>query len=91
MALRILSTAIMLALAAGGFFSGVLSPANPLDPFGIAFLALSGVVWFGWEMIQDAFAYGEERRRVGFGTPDPILVRLGPLLSVLTRHKRLPK
>jgi hypothetical protein len=59
MAARILCTAAALALAAFGFF-GNPAMADPLSLFGIVFLLVSGVVWFGWDMIQDAYAYREE-------------------------------
>ena len=35
-------------------------PAGPFNPFGIVFLALSGVIWFGWSVIPDIYAYHEE-------------------------------
>jgi hypothetical protein len=82
--LRIACTAVTLLLAAGNFFGGVLLPPGPLDPFGIAFLALSGVFWFGWEMIGDAYAYQEERRRAGAKIPDPMLVRFAPALGAMS-------
>ena len=88
MATRIFCTLLVLLLAAGAFFSEVLMPPGPLNPFGIAFLALAGVIWFGWEMIQDAFAYNEERRRAGYVPSDPVLVRLGPIISMMLRYKR---
>ncbi|HTZ38279.1 MAG TPA: hypothetical protein VMB84_19805, partial [Stellaceae bacterium] len=51
----------------------------PLSPFGLLFLALSGVVWFGWDAIGAAYAYREEicpnRGRAFLQT-----VRLGPVL-----------
>ena len=78
MAARILCTAAALLLAAFGFFANPVT-ANPLSPFGIVFLLVSGVVWFGWEMIRDAYAYREEvcpnNGRAFLQT-----VRLGPVL-----------
>lgn len=59
MVARILCTAAALALAGFGFFDNPVS-ANPLSPFGILFLGISGVVWFGWNAISDAYAYREE-------------------------------
>jgi hypothetical protein len=80
---RIVSTTVVLLLAAGNFFGGVLMPAGPLNPLGIALLALAGVFWFGWETILDAYAYQEERRRAGRKIPDPLLVRFAPALGAL--------
>jgi hypothetical protein len=85
---RIASTALALLLAAGNFFGGVLLPPGPLDPFGIAFLALSGVVWFGWDMIRDAYADQEERRRAGRKIPNPLFVRFAPGLGALHGRRR---
>ena len=59
MAARILCTAAALLLSGFGFFINPIM-ANPLSPFGIVFLLVSGVIWFGWDMIQDAYAYREE-------------------------------
>ena len=56
---RVLATGAALLLAGFGFFANPIT-VNPLSPFGIVFLLVSGVIWFGWEMIQDAYAYREE-------------------------------
>jgi len=75
---RTIATGAALSLAAIGFF-GSGGPADPLNPLGILFLFLSGVVWFAWDMIGDAYAYREEicpnRGRAFLQT-----VRLGPVL-----------
>jgi hypothetical protein len=88
MVTRIVYTGLTLLLAAVNFFGGVLMPPGPVNPFGIAFLALSGVFWFGWEMIQDAYAYEEERRRAGQRIPDPMLVRCAPALDVMSSREK---
>jgi hypothetical protein len=54
---RIACTGVFLLLALGGFLGASPSPAGPLNLFGIIFLSLSGVVWLGWEMIGDAYAF----------------------------------
>ena len=87
MAGRIFATAIALLLAAGGFFGGAPAPPNPLSPFGIVFLCLSGAIWFGWEMIQDAFAYRNEIRGKAAGRDELMLSRLAPLYYLLRRRK----
>jgi hypothetical protein len=75
---RILCTAAALALSGFGFFGNPIS-ANPLSPFGVLMLAVSGVVWFGWDAIHDSYAYREEicpnNGRAFLQT-----VRLGPVL-----------
>ena len=85
---RIACTALSLLLAAGNFFGGVLLPPGPLNPFGVVFLALAGVFWFGWEMIQDAYAYQEERRTAGVKIPDPLLVRFAPAMGAMSPERR---
>ncbi|HXC30611.1 MAG TPA: hypothetical protein VNV38_21850 [Stellaceae bacterium] len=78
MVARIFCTGAALALAGFGFFDSPIA-ANPLSPFGILFLLISGVVWFGWDAICDSYAYREEicpnQGRAFLQT-----VRLGPVL-----------
>jgi hypothetical protein len=59
MVARIFCTAAALGLAVFGFFGNPVA-ADPLSPFGILFLVMSGVVWFGWDAIRDSYAYREE-------------------------------
>jgi hypothetical protein len=75
---RILCKTAALLLAGFGFFANPLT-ANPFSPFGIVFLLVSGVVWFGWEMIGDAYAYREEVCP-NSGRAFLQTVRLGPIL-----------
>ncbi|HZK89055.1 MAG TPA: hypothetical protein VFC56_02810 [Stellaceae bacterium] len=78
MVTRIFCTAAALLLALFGFFENPVS-VHPLAPFGILFLGLSGVIWFAWDVIGDAYAYREEicpnNGRAFLQT-----VRLGPVL-----------
>jgi hypothetical protein len=85
---RIASTALGLALAAANFFGGVLLPPGPFNPFGVLFLAMAGAFWFGWEIIEDAHAYQEERRRAGRKIPNPLFVRFAPGLGALCKRDR---
>jgi hypothetical protein len=87
---RISLTGLTLLLAAANFLGGVLLPPGPLNPFGLLCLAASGAFWFGWEMIEDAYAYQEERRRAGRKIPDPLFVRFAPALGALTNRRALP-
>jgi hypothetical protein len=84
---RTACTALTLLLATVCFFSGVVVPPGPLNPLAIALLALSGAIWFGWETINDAYAYQEERRRVGQKIPHPLFVRFAPALGLLTKGR----
>lgn len=76
MVARILVTLVLLLFAAGGFFSSATEPVGPLNPFGILFLFLSGVVWFAWDLVREAFA----------NRLDVMAMRLGPMF----RHKPAP-
>ena len=80
---RLGCTVLAALLALASFFGGVPLPPGPLNPFGIALLALSGAFWFGWEMIEDVYAYQEERRRAGEKIPHPLFVRFAPALGQL--------
>lgn len=73
MAVRILLTLAALLLAAGGFFGASPEPASPLNPFGILFLFVSGVIWLAWDLVREAFS----------NRLDIMAVRLGPMF----RHK----
>ena len=78
MVARILCTAAALALSGLGFFANPVS-SDPLDLFGLLFLVLSGVVWFGWDMIVASYAYREEICP-NHGRAFLQTVRLGPVL-----------
>jgi hypothetical protein len=77
---RLAFTGFMLLLAAANFFGGAVLPPGPLNPLGLLCLAVSGAIWLGWEVILDAYAYQEERRREGKKIPDPLFVRFAPAL-----------
>ena len=87
---RVLATAMLLLFAAANFFSGVLLPRGPLNPFGLVCLAISGALWFGWETIEDVDAYQEKRRRAGRQIPSPLLVKFAPQLGTLPSRRTLP-
>ena len=78
MVARLLVTAGALFLAAGAFFGAAPSPASPLNPFGILFLTIAGVVWFAWDVIREGFCYGAGSGQDGAQVP--LLVRFGPVL-----------
>lgn len=83
---RLFMTGMLLLLAAGNFFGGVLFPPGPLNPIGLLCLTASGACWFGWETILDAYAYQEERRHAGRKIPDPLFVKFAPGLGALPRR-----
>jgi hypothetical protein len=77
MVVRMLVTAALLMLAAGAFFGAAPVPASPLNPFGILFLAIAGVVWFAWDVIREGFSYGAGSGQDGAQVP--LLARFGPI------------
>ena len=87
---RVLVTAMLLLFAVVNFFGGVLLPPGPLNPFGLLCLAASGAFWLGWETIEDAYAYQEERRRAGRKIPHPLFVKFAPQLGALPGRRGLP-
>jgi hypothetical protein len=76
MAGRIFFTVIALLLALGGFCGIAPTEGGPLDPAGIFFLFLSGVVWLGWDALRESYLYS---RGAGRDDIDPMMVRSGPL------------
>jgi hypothetical protein len=88
MGARIFITGLMLAGAAGGFFGAAPLPAGPLNPFGIVFLALAGVIWFGWSVIPDIYAYHDERVAAGRLRVDLIVLRMAPVLTMRSDRKK---
>jgi hypothetical protein len=74
---RLLATAVALLLAAGAFFGAAPTPASPLNPFGILFLTIAGIIWFAWDVIREGFAYGAGSGRDGAQVP--LLARFGPV------------
>jgi hypothetical protein len=60
---RILVTGVMLVLAAGAFFGATQLPPGPLNPFGVLFLTIAGVIWFAWQELREGFSYGAGSRR----------------------------
>ena len=87
---RMRCTAAAIGGSAVGFFADPVL-ANPLSPFGIVFLLVSGVIWFGWDAIGDSYAYREEicpnNGRAFLQT-----VRLGPVLvNRLVRKGEWPR
>jgi hypothetical protein len=52
---RIIATAAVLLLAAGGFCGMADGLAGPLDPLGLIFLGLAGLVWRKWDVVAGSF------------------------------------
>ena len=87
MVARLLVTAAALLLAAGAFFGAAPMAASPLNPFGILFLAIAGVIWFAWEIIREGFSYGAGSGQDGAQVP--LLARFGPIfIKSITNERR---
>ena len=77
---RIACTGFVLLVGLGGFAGWGAAPGGPLNPLGILALAISGVIWFGWDIIQASYAYREEICPSNRGRAFLPTVRLGPVL-----------
>ncbi|HYM71427.1 MAG TPA: hypothetical protein VET89_00480 [Stellaceae bacterium] len=56
MARRLIATGICLLFSLGAFvFGGPVKP-GPLNPFGVLFLVLAGLVWWQWRFIAGHFS-----------------------------------
>jgi hypothetical protein len=77
MVARVFVTAVTLLLAAGAFLGAAPIPASPLNPIGILFLTIAGVLWFAWDVIREGFAYGAGSGRDGRKLP--LLAGFGPV------------
>ena len=52
---RAITTAAMLILAIYAFADDALGAGRFFNPFGILFLGLTALVWFGWGPLRDGF------------------------------------
>jgi hypothetical protein len=61
---RITITLIILLLAFYAFSAGVLDGGHILNPSGIAFVIVTGLVWFGWDTIRAAFVAAKDESNI---------------------------
>src|SRR5262245_66451185 len=52
---RVFATTIATLLGVYAFWADMLGAGHFLNPFGIMFLLLAGLIWFAWEPIRDGF------------------------------------
>jgi len=52
---RIFTTTIATLLGVYAFWANILGAGHFLNPFGIMFLLLAGLIWFAWEPIREGF------------------------------------
>ena len=79
---RMIVTLILLLLSLYAFCAGVLDGGHILNPSGIAFLVVAGLVWFGWDTICAAFVAAKDESNI------PI-IRLGAtIIRGMTRQSQ---
>ena len=61
---RMLVTTIVWLLAIGAFWGDALGAGHVLNPFGILLLALSGLIWFGWGPVREAFLSAKDESNI---------------------------
>ena len=52
---RMFTTTIATLLGVYAFWANILGAGHFLNPFGIMFLLLAGLIWFAWEPIREGF------------------------------------
>ena len=67
---RIATTLVMLLLALGAFWGNALGAGHFLNPFGILFVLLGALVWFGWDTVRAGFTAARDES-------DLPIIRLG--------------
>jgi uncharacterized membrane protein YbhN (UPF0104 family) len=64
MVTRLVVTALVLLLGFGAFWGNALDAGHILNPFGILFLFLAGLIWFMWEPLRDGFISAKEESNI---------------------------
>jgi hypothetical protein len=70
MIIRVIATIASVALGVYAFWGDAMGAGHVLNPFGILFLLLAGLIWFAWEPIREGFKSAKDESEM------PIL-RLG--------------
>ena len=52
---RVLATIVAVAFGIYAFWGDAMGQGHVLNPFGILFLLLAALVWFGWGPIRESF------------------------------------
>jgi len=61
---RIFATAVAALLGLYAFYSDILGAGHFLNPFGIMFMLLAGLIWFAWEPICDGFRAAKDESEI---------------------------
>ena len=91
---KITATAISLLLAAGAFWGDALGAGHVFNPFGILFLLLTAIIWFGWGPIHDGynsmkneFGPSDYPLRVDYHTGNEARASAAPLIFLSKRQQ----
>jgi len=60
MIIRVIATVVVVALGIYAFWGDAMGAGHILNPFGILFLLLAGLIWFAWEPIRESFKSAKE-------------------------------
>jgi len=60
MIIRVIATVVVLALGIYAFWGDAMGAGHVLNPFGILFLLLAGLIWFAWGPIREGFKSAKE-------------------------------
>jgi len=60
MIIRVIATVVVVALGIYAFWGDAMGAGHILNPFGILFLLLAGLIWFAWEPIREGFKSAKE-------------------------------
>ena len=60
MIIRVIATVVVLALGIYAFWGDAMGAGHLLNPFGILFLLLAGLIWFAWGPIREGFKSAKE-------------------------------
>ena len=82
MVIRLFATIVLTGLGIYAFWGDALGGGHVLNPFGILFLLLAALTWFGWEPIREGFKSAKNESDI------PIAARLG---STIVRGMKVSK
>ena len=79
MIIRAIATVVALALGIYAFWGDAMGAGHVLNPFGILFLLLAGLIWFAWGPIREGFKSAKESEMPILRMGSTILKGLGGL------------
>jgi len=61
---RVFATTAAVLLGIYAFWGDILGAGHLLNPFGIMFLLLAGLIWFAWEPIREGFTSAKNESEI---------------------------